>query len=502
MKLEFFLAQSATSVLNRFCGGLNVKGNLEQVGWSGQMRSKLWRYNQHYFDDLNADNNFVRSIWHKKIISDWIEQCPPGFNNGWDPYPTSLRIVNWIKWDLGIGSLSHLACTSLGIQSRWLAARLEWHILGNHLFSNAKALVFAGLFFEGEEAEKWLTKGMEILSREVNEQILDDGGHFELSPMYHALSIEDFLDLINICNEYSHKLTNIQKQQVDQWKFIIPRMLSWLFAVTHPDNKISFFNDAAFNIAPENDELQSYASRLGIVFSKIDRDICDLPSSGLVKLKNAAACVIADLANIGPNYLPGHAHADTLSFEMSHGFCRVFVNSGISKYGLDTERLRQRGTRAHNTVCVAKKNSSEVWAGFRVGRRARITNRHITKNGKFLKLSATHDGYCKSFNGLMHQRDITLSPWSLIVIDKITVSVDAEARFHLHPSAVVETLTDKTGIISISSGHRMYWASYGSSSVVIEDTTWHPEFGISIPNKCIVCNFNSKRHILKVSWNK
>ena len=46
-------------------------------------------------------------------------------------------------------------------------------------------------------------------------------------------------------------------------------------------------------------------------------------------------------------------------------------DSGTSTYERDSERLRQRGTAAHNTVQLGGVDSSEVWSGFRVGRRAR-----------------------------------------------------------------------------------------------------------------------------------
>ncbi|MEN9780004.1 MAG: hypothetical protein RL014_1152 [Pseudomonadota bacterium] len=91
--------------------------------------------------------------------------------------------------------------------------------------------------------------------------------------------------------------------------------------------------------------------------------------SGYVRLDNGPAVALLDVAPVGPDYLPGHAHADTLSFELSVGAQRVLVNSGTSCYGSSAERLRQRGTAAHNTVVVNGQDSSEVWGGFRVARR-------------------------------------------------------------------------------------------------------------------------------------
>ena len=51
---------------------LNEKGNLNEVGWDGSVREKLWRYNQHYFDDLNAHNADLRKKWHLSLIENWV----------------------------------------------------------------------------------------------------------------------------------------------------------------------------------------------------------------------------------------------------------------------------------------------------------------------------------------------------------------------------------------------------------------------------------------------
>ena len=71
--------------------------------------------------------------------------------------------------------------TSLLTQARWLNQNLEWHLLGNHILANAKALIFAGLYFEGKEADKLLKKGLKILLKELDEQILNDGGTLNLA---------------------------------------------------------------------------------------------------------------------------------------------------------------------------------------------------------------------------------------------------------------------------------------------------------------------------------
>ena len=124
-------------------------------------------------------------------------------------------------------------------------------------------------------------------------------------------------------------------------------------------------------IVPSISELDAYSKRLGIVtVEKSEKNLLLLKDSGYIRISNGSAVALLDVSKIGPDYLPGHAHADSLSFELSIDNQRIMVNSGTSCYGLSIERLKQRGTLSHNTVTVNGENSSEVWGGFRVAKRA------------------------------------------------------------------------------------------------------------------------------------
>ncbi len=476
---------------DRFCF-LNVAGSLNELGWDDPANSKLWRYNQHYFDDLNAEAANERIEWHKALIGDWVSANAPDQGSGWEPYPTSLRIVNWIKWALAGNALPEEAIASLAVQTRWLTRRLEWHLLGNHLFANAKALIFAGLHFTGEEAQSWLESGIKILKREIPEQIGPDGGHFELSPMYHALALEDMLDLINIAQAYG------RGDLAASWRTRVPSMLRWLEVMSHPDGDLAFFNDTAIGIAPSKAELRDYARRLEIHTTKIMPALTHLESSGYVRMKVGHFTLLADLARIGPDYLPGHAHADTLSFELSWAEHRVFVNSGTSEYGTGSERHRQRGTAAHNTVIAQGRNSSEVWSGFRVGRRAtpHAISVGVDEHGAQYA-QATHDGYVHLPGKPLVTRRFELNEWRLLITDTISTDTRAEARFHLHPLVRVISMTSDCVLLALPGGEQLRLQSNGDP-LRLEDSTWHPEFGISIPNRCLVLPLAAGRSSLSV----
>src|SRR5690606_12740195 len=102
-----------------------------------------------------------RLLAHKELINRWIRENPPLVGNGWEPYPLSLRLVNLLKWLAGPvwreakADIPELWKQSLGRQAQALLAQQEHHILGNHIFANGKALVFAGVFLEAE-GSNWL----------------------------------------------------------------------------------------------------------------------------------------------------------------------------------------------------------------------------------------------------------------------------------------------------------------------------------------------------------
>ena len=483
---------------------LNKAGCLKEIGWSGSQRSKLWRYNQHYFDDLNSRDFKNRKNWHSELIEEWIDNNPPGKGEGWEPYPTSLRIVNWIKWSMGGETLSKKALHSLSIQIRWLNCHIEYHLQGNHLFSNAKALTFAGLFFEGKEAGTWLKKGLTILIQQEKEQLLSDGGHFELSPMYQALFLEDFLDLINVMQAFRDRITLIDNFNLDHFKECSINQLYWLKAMCHPDGEISFFNDSAFGIAPSLAELETYASRvLGRCFANSKLEFIHLEKSGYIRLEYGLATAIIDIAPLGPIYQPAHAHADTLSFELSIGSTRVFVNSGTSLYCKSIERLRQRSTKAHNTVVVNELNSSEVWSSFRVAQRATPTCLEVKTWPKLkeAKVSCSHNGYRRVLRNTLHKRTWLMNSNSLTVNDLVTGKFKiAEARFHFHPDIVINSGSDQSqGKALINNKLVLNWEIVAGKTR-LEPTTWHPRFGVSIKTSCLVVKLLSGNSSINFSW--
>ena len=463
---------------------------LAETGWDNPEIPLLWRYNLHYFEDLVARGAEKRTPWHAALIRRWIVENPPGKGTGWAPYPASLRIVNWIKWLLAGNEPVEGMLHSLAVQTRWLLGNLEWHLLGNHLFANAKALVFAGLFFDEAEAECWWRTGLRILEREIPEQILPDGGQFERSPMYHALACMDMLDMRNLIATLPEERA-AREDVCTLYRMIdarLPDMLRWLAVMTHPDGNIAFFNDAAFGIAPMTADIVDYGARLGVAVPGLPRTgLIHLRESGYIRVMQGDFTILIAVAPVGPDYIPGHAHADTLSFELSVGRQQLLVNTGTSTYEPGPQRACERSTAAHNTVEVAGEDSSEVWAAFRVARRARPFDLDITQTGDGWRISCAHDGYKRLRPPVVHRRRWEVRPGLLRIVDTLEPAAahEAAAHWHIHPDIGVEMDAEgSSGTFALPSGGQLRWRS----GVSLERRTgsWHPAFGQRVAGEHLV----------------
>jgi len=475
---------------------------LGDIGWDDPSLDLLWRYNLHYFDDLNAVGAPERITWHRSLLRRWVAENPPARGTGWEPYPTSLRIVNWIKWALAGNALDDECTDSLAVQTRWLRARMEGYLLGNHLVSNAKALVFAGAFFDGPEASSWLATGLGVLADQLPEQILADGGHFERSTMYHALALEDLEDLQNLARAYTEVQRLASLAAPPNLPARIAAMRHWLAAMCHPDGEIGYFNDAAVGIAPAPSELEGYAARLGLPGTTAPMaTVEELSPSGYVRVQTGRVVALLDVAPVGPDYLPAHAHADTLSFEMSLGRQRVFVNGGTSRYGESPERLKERGTAAHNTVVVDGVDSSEVWGGFRVARRARPQGLQVAEHDREVTVRCAHDGYRRLAGRVIHSRRWTFGSGSLAVTDELLGTFrSAEARLHIHPSIAVRADGHAQAVLVLADGAEVRVAIAGGA-LRVASSEWHPRFGVSVPTTCLVITFWAPRIRTDISWS-
>ncbi len=469
-----------------------------QIPWSAPGFSRLWLYHLNYCDFLNvdltrpSDAGLLRNALRAAL--DWCEQNASGSEIGWEPYPLSLRAVNWLKFllrhadrleELGEADGVSRIVNSLRLQVLSLERRMEKDLLANHLLKNAKALMFAGALLEAPESARWWATGAKLLMRELAEQILPDGGHFERSPMYHAQALEDLMDLEDLawaCGRTLPGAPTVSER--------VAQMAAFLRGVLHPDGEIPLFNDSAFGVARSPAELLSLAGASAANNPEGVPEVNLFPETGygVIRAPGSQSCLIFDCGPLGPDYQPGHGHCDLLSYELSLHGQRVVVDTGASTYQPGPERHYERSTAAHNTVRIDGEEQAEIWASFRVGRRPRAGCIKRGEVGGFRFVRGEHFGY--RGRGVVHARTIIHLPEnSWVVVDFLQGKGRhrMESFVHFHPAVRVEPFAGdgRPGNdtmhprFAIEFANRCYWLmTLGAGQFTLRESWYSPEFGL------------------------
>ncbi len=436
------------------------------IDWNYPQYGKLWTYNLTYFDFLHQAG--IGKVKGLQLIHNFIDQSA-SINDGLEPFPISLRGINWIKFLVKHEITDLKINDSLFAQYHILLDNLEYHLLGNHLLENGFSLLFGAYYFQDDSFYKIAKK---ILTAELKEQILSDGAHFELSPMYHQIMLFRVLDCINLLKNNVWK----DKELLTLLESKAQTMLGWLEAITYCDGTIPLLNDSANGIAPTTKELTQYAAHLDLRTQHLP-----LKESGYRKvLKETYECIV-DVGNIGPDYIPGHAHSDTFNFELHMNGKLIIVDTGLSTYETNATRDTQRSTASHNTVMIDDKEQSEVWGGFRVAKRAKIIDLHEDVDW----IEATHNGYKKI--GALHTRQFSFENHKIIIRDTIQSETHHHciAFLHLHPDILVSVNHDTAHIGSCS----IIFAEY--QKIELDTYQYAPEF-----NKLMVAA------VIKITFTK
>src|SRR5690625_4736354 len=183
---------------------LNETKYVDLTLWKVPCATHLWNYNLHYFEfgiALAAMYKRTKKTKYyfcfKNIVENWLKYNSTTMGDAWKPYTISLRIPNLMISLQLFGDIfekdlefKKIIFNNIYTQYQYLFKNMEIHILGNHYFENLKALLLCTLLFEEQKAFNIV---FNKLLKEIKEQILPDGMHFERSVMYHKLILEDIL---------------------------------------------------------------------------------------------------------------------------------------------------------------------------------------------------------------------------------------------------------------------------------------------------------------------
>ena len=434
---EAALAAARDALAGRF----SMLGETRELGvpvaWDRPdlMQALLWKTHLHEFPfalDLalafraTGDARFRSGLLD--LIDSWAAAEPigkPGFHRvAWNERVVATRLMSWAiageQLDLEPAEGARLA-HALAVHALFLRDNLALDLLGNHLFRDTVALAFAN------ELLGVCPDGLALLEREVRAQILPDGGHVERCPMYHAVCLQDLVELRALLGARSPAWLDDA----------VRRAGGFLESVRLGDGDIALLGDG-WRGEVDVERLLEQAADAGPLAAPHEPERW----SGLVRLERGSVRAVARAGPHGPDHQLGHAHADLLSFEASFGARRAVVDTGTGVYQAGPVRQRLRSTAAHNTVALDGEELLEVWSSFRSGRRGRATVHARGETDRCAWLWASHDAYRRLAGAPVPHRLLCVTDTGLLVVDAIlgTGRHRIASHLHLHPDLPADAI--------------------------------------------------------------
>ncbi|HXR98591.1 MAG TPA: alginate lyase family protein [Terriglobales bacterium] len=452
--------------------------------------SRLWQFQLHSFSFAAplARGGDVELL--ESLITSWIAAHPVTARSvrvSWNSYTISNRIENWAYAEMVLDrSWPAPIRASLRQQAAFLARRLEYDLRGNHLVRNAAALLLAASWIKAPEAVQWRRRALQALDTCLRRQVLPDGGHYERSPMYHLLVMEDFVQ--SLCLLRYEELSSPVRLRLEE---TLSRMADFAVAMQRGDGAIALMNDSVLGIAPAPRELLGRVSRLlegrrELPQARPDR-LNLFPDSGFAVVAGGGWRAIVDGGPLGPNEQPGHAHCDLGSVLADLEGEPILEDTGVFEYQAGQRRHYARSTAAHNTLQVDGLEQGDVWGEFRLGRRARP-----------IALAAPNEHLCQlqfAWPGapVRHKRTVELGSHGLRIDDEITGrGMHAfTLRWHFAPD-VVPVRPDELSLFVSANGTHFQTHLDADWDWKLELTPFYPEFGRERRRYCLLGRRSAK----------
>jgi hypothetical protein len=447
---------------------------------------ELWALQCHGFDFLSwatlGYDDPGESPAVVETFADWLadwyetEETQIGgasyLRRGWTPYAVSLRLRNlvrfcaWVRRDTGVEALAaHLVYRN----AAFLANHVEYDVGGNHLVENGVALVMAGSLFDGA-GDEWLRQGVDVLV-DASDQFLDDGGHFERSPMYHAVTLTRYLTAVDLLRRQGRSVP-------DELREVAEAGTQFLRRLSPPDGKIPLLNDAVFGEALPLDAVFRYADAVGVDATATAGE--SLPASGYYWLGSGDDRLLVDGGQPGPAHLPGHTHNDQLSVSFWADGERLLTDTGSYEYAPTDRRGYERSVAAHNTVQYDDVEPMPVGGSYLLGRRVAPTARGSESGGVELFDGAYSRDASPEYT---HRRRVYHAENWWLVWDTVDATDAAPVTSRLHVAPGVDVDHDGSGQPRFDlspEGREEPVASIvplGAERATVATSRYFPEFG-------------------------
>ena len=410
--------------------------------WTPRGSGRPWRRALHSFGwlrDLRAAGGDAARRRARELTAAWLARYAASWHPlAWHPTVTSQRLGNWLgHYEFFAASaaieLRHRLLYEMTRQARHLNRSLPAGLEGARAVAALKGLVLAGAYLPG--GGEWLARGLKLLRRELPRQVRADGGHVERSPQRQFEVLRDLIDLRGALHAIDRPVPGDLQAAIEQ-------MAPVLRLLQHGDGALALFNASAAGRDLQVEMVLQRAGRRG-------RPLMSAPQSGFQRLQAGRTLVLVDAGVPPPAGLDRHAHAGTLSFEMSVGRERLIVNCGTHPGDAGWRRVL-RATAAHSTAVVDDVNSAELARDAGLRRRPAVVVCRREEDDGNVWLDMSHDGY-RGRLGVLHRRRFYLAAAGEDLRGEDSFEGGAGCRFalrfHLHPAVLASLTTSGDSVL-------------------------------------------------------
>jgi uncharacterized heparinase superfamily protein len=479
-------------------------------GWARELYGFGW------LRHLRAAGSELSREQAKVLVNDFIalKRSLPGL--AWQPEIVGRRVISWLSnsvlvLDTGEPQAYETFLRALSSQLRYLSASYRDAPDGVPRLVSLMALVYAGLCIAEQQAV--VERYTRPLCKELERQILPDGGHISRNP--EAL-VELLLDLLPLKQCFVARDRPPPKELTDAIERIMP-MLRFFRTC---DGTLTRFNGAgptptdALATALAYDDVKGAPVRYAA-------------NSAYARLECGSTLFICDIGPTPAASLSITAHAGFLSFEMSSGNAPMIVNCGTPSVDHDEWRPFSRSTPAHSTLTFEDVSSGEFGTSGTNGALPTVdapllgpANAQATLSDQVdstdnIRIRGSHDGYLERF-GVTHARQMLIAPNGLLISaeDKLSapqglkspdenlIAGDYAVRFHLHPSVRAELGSDGQSVeLRLKNGEAWRITSNAPETTLEQSFFLADARGPQPTSQVVLGGFIGEASEVRIVWN-
>lgn len=315
---------------------------------------------------------------------------------------------------------------------------------------------------------------MRELEREIERQVLPDGGHISRNPSRLLQILINIIPLKQAWIDHGVSPSPIVLAAID-------RMVAATQFFAHSNNTIATFNGAEKSSDDLLDIILQHVEKSGDVQRS-------LPSTGYERMSSGKTVLLLDTGKPISNANGSHAMAGCLSFELSSGKNKFVINCGLPETEVSRYAPYARASAAHSTATIADTSSAQFSSHPRLTKilpSAYISGpENISVERReldgFTELNACHDGYKNQFS-LLHRRVLQLSHdgktlngadrfehmLATTVRDK---GHELKLRFHLPPEINASLLASGHSVLLAASNKQAWTFSCVDASLALEES--------------------------------